>query len=251
MVSRHSAGGDFTSKVRLNYHIMQPFVWQAWFFGKWKGDSVPPTPSSLFFPCSSFKVIMNFEDLVDMDWLSTHEEEPVPEGTTASEISLASLSKLSLEPTPTACLEPTEPPPPDFAMPTTEQIRQLIEIAKKHLAQRDQELQDEVLQKLSQPETVAPDELVIKKSTAERRPSCTEESLEAMAEAEGLDLKKLTPRERRQLRNKISARNFRVRRKGKEKIYLPLFTSTGNISRCCCYILCRIYYCSWAGSWRT
>ncbi|KAI8379018.1 hypothetical protein BD560DRAFT_389307 [Blakeslea trispora] len=38
-------------------------------------------------------------------------------------------------------------------------------------------------------------------------------SLEAYAEADGIDLKKLTPKERRQLRNKISARNFRVRRK--------------------------------------
>lgn len=38
-------------------------------------------------------------------------------------------------------------------------------------------------------------------------------SLEAYAESDGIDIKKLTPKERRQLRNKISARNFRVRRK--------------------------------------
>ncbi|KAI8334804.1 hypothetical protein BC941DRAFT_432201 [Chlamydoabsidia padenii] len=48
-----------------------------------------------------------------------------------------------------------------------------------------------------------------------RRGSLGEEvgSLEAYAASGGIDIKKLTPRERRQLRNKISARNFRVRRK--------------------------------------
>ncbi|KAG2227895.1 hypothetical protein INT45_002133 [Circinella minor] len=38
-------------------------------------------------------------------------------------------------------------------------------------------------------------------------------TLEAYAVSDGIDIKKLTPKERRQLRNKISARNFRVRRK--------------------------------------
>jgi hypothetical protein len=47
-------------------------------------------------------------------------------------------------------------------------------------------------------------------------------SLEAYAEADGIDLKKLTPKERRQLRNKISARNFRVRRKG-NTLFIYLF----------------------------
>ncbi|CAO3629730.1 unnamed protein product [Cunninghamella blakesleeana] len=48
-----------------------------------------------------------------------------------------------------------------------------------------------------------------------RRESITDEvsTLEAYAETDGIDIKKLTPKERRQLRNKISARNFRVRRK--------------------------------------
>jgi hypothetical protein len=52
-----------------------------------------------------------------------------------------------------------------------------------------------------------------------RRGSLGEEvgSLEAYAASGGIDIKKLTPRERRQLRNKISARNFRVRRKGKQR----------------------------------
>ncbi|KAG1078022.1 hypothetical protein G6F42_024471 [Rhizopus arrhizus] len=56
------------------------------------------------------------------------------------------------------------------------------------------------------------------KASAARRDSLasmTEESisLEAYAEADGIDLKKLTPKARRQLRNKLSARNFSVRRK--------------------------------------
>lgn len=63
-----------------------------------------------------------------------------------------------------------------------------------------------------------------------RRGSLGEEvgSLEAYAASGGIDIKKLTPRERRQLRNKISARNFRVRRKGKKRIIhlsLPIRSS--------------------------
>jgi hypothetical protein len=63
------------------------------------------------------------------------------------------------------------------------------------------------------------DEIHTKKytSTSRRSSLLADEvkSLEAYAESDGIDIKKLTPRERRQLRNKISARNFRVRRKGK------------------------------------
>lgn len=40
-------------------------------------------------------------------------------------------------------------------------------------------------------------------------------TLEEYAKSDGIDIKSLTPKERRQLRNKISARNFRVRRKGR------------------------------------
>lgn len=68
-----------------------------------------------------------------------------------------------------------------------------------------------------------PTELSIKSESSKERESSVppEETmtLEVYAAQQGLDIKKLSPKERRQLRNKISARNFRVRRKGKFAAY--------------------------------
>lgn len=170
--------------------------------------------------------------------------------------------------------------PPELMMPSTEHIKQLIEIAKRHLALREQGLRPEDIHGAAaaaaaaatmplfsttptvMPDTVAPESLMklsaaaavamnvdhqpqqqqqpqpqqppmdkktpdVKKQSSTTPPptstrrassvSLSEETmtLEAYAESDGIDIKKLTPKERRQLRNKISARNFRVRRKGK------------------------------------
>ncbi|KAI7876014.1 hypothetical protein K492DRAFT_210642 [Lichtheimia hyalospora FSU 10163] len=161
--------------------------------------------------------------------------------------------------------------PPELMMPSTEHIKQLIEIAKRHLVLREQGLRPEDIHASAaaaaaaatmplftttptvMPDTVAPESLMKlsaaaaaaatintenqpsspmeKKTSDVKKPSNTtppptstrrassvslgEETmtLEAYAESDGIDIKKLTPKERRQLRNKISARNFRVRRK--------------------------------------
>ncbi|KAK4513549.1 uncharacterized protein ATC70_005551 [Mucor velutinosus] len=70
------------------------------------------------------------------------------------------------------------------------------------------------------PDTVSPESLIKSEDTplGNSKRECSHEaevpiSLEAYAETGGIDIKKLTSKERRQLRNKISARNFRVRRK--------------------------------------
>lgn len=72
------------------------------------------------------------------------------------------------------------------------------------------------------PDTVSPESLIKSEDTPldNSKRECSHEaegpiSLEAYAETGGIDIKKLTSKERRQLRNKISARNFRVRRKGR------------------------------------
>lgn len=138
--------------------------------------------------------------------------------------------------------------PPSF--PSTEQIKLLIEAAKKQLALQQQQQEqngaglttvppaqtqitspalDNVVDTLPIT-TVSPDKLIIKQEedkepSQEVKPNVTEmashftrasskmdyDSDEEIHSPE--DIKKMTPKERRQLRNKISARNFRVRRK--------------------------------------
>lgn len=253
---------------------------------------------------------MNFEDIVDMEWVDSH--------TTLDETNefagdyyfdhqpdfLLEQPVTPPQPAQESMLEPEIKMEPIANMPTTEQIKHLIEIAKHQLALREQ-LQQVQAQAQQQSETstqqqqqpadqplfqslsaqqsdiqtaapstifapppppaaVAPattpampalspntitsmdmtlappataaammDSLITDNNAAlapqqslsvdnnkarrDSLASMTEESisLEAYAEADGIDLKKLTPKERRQLRNKISARNFRVRRKGK------------------------------------
>lgn len=233
---------------------------------------------------------MNFEDIVDMDWVETH---------TTSDFS----SEYFFDHQPDFLLEQPLTPPnmsahtiepeikmePIASMPTTEQIKQLIEIAKRQLALREQQHQPVLFQPIIDtsitninaavnetstaapstlfsmppipvlsPTTVATSEITaienattletiskqMNSITSPSSPPMTTSSststtttttnnnnaggrrdslasmpdesisLEAYAEQDGIDLKRLTPKERRQLRNKLSARNFRVRRKG-------------------------------------
>ncbi|KAL9546716.1 hypothetical protein MBANPS3_006523 [Mucor bainieri] len=254
---------------------------------------------------------MNFEDIVDMEWVDSH--------TTLDETNefagdyyfdhqpdfLLEQPVTPPQPAQDAMMEPEIKMEPIANMPTTEQIKQLIEIAKHQLALREQlqqvqaQAQQQVEPSISQQQqqqqqqqpdqplfqslsaqqsdiqtaapstifappppaaavavasttpvmpalspntitstdmTLAPPSAVMmdsitddaalaqslsvdnnnsNKARRDSLASMTEESisLEAYAEADGIDLKKLTPKERRQLRNKISARNFRVRRK--------------------------------------
>jgi hypothetical protein len=171
--------------------------------------------------------------------------------------------------------EPTAATPPspqdqknEIVIPSTEQIKLLIELAKKQLALREQqakaggltpepdtppikleEMPTVKLEELSSttntlsaaevaastsaavaaplslfpptvsiPDTISPESLIKTEKQMRRDSAISEDgpmSLEAYAESDGIDIKKLTSKERRQLRNKISARNFRVRRKGK------------------------------------
>lgn len=173
---------------------------------------------------------MNFEDIVDMDWLNSHTTDSLPSPPTT----LIEDDELMLQ-YPSCTNEydycsPTSVP----IMPTTEQIKQLIELAKRQLALREKLMVENMVISEPTPEpesppptvkleefaTVAPESLV---KTEERRDSfasISDEgpmSLEAYAETDGIDIKKLSSKERRQLRNKISARNFRVRRKGKRR----------------------------------
>ncbi|KAI8376331.1 uncharacterized protein BYT42DRAFT_498232 [Radiomyces spectabilis] len=136
---------------------------------------------------------MEFEDLVDMEWVnahttSTHTTPYIKEEPTYTVFSSQQDSPISTD----------MYPPVHLSLSTIDQIKRLIEIARQHLALRDQ-LQSQWPQD----------------SSVKQEPTLAEDmmSLEAYAESDGIDIKRLTPKERRQLRNKISARNFRVRRK--------------------------------------
>ncbi|KAI8885085.1 hypothetical protein K501DRAFT_332240 [Backusella circina FSU 941] len=200
---------------------------------------------------------MDFEDIVDMDWVNANTTDDKPfssEFYTEQDILLEQPIDLQQQQQQQQQVKMETP----LVMPTTEQIKQLIEMAKRQLALREQEEQTIETSMLTTPSdtttqnttatpvsslfslpqtmvtpnntTIAPESLSMPsptttvdedmemKPTGGRRDSLAsvpEESisLEAYAEADGIDLKKLTPKERRQLRNKISARNFRVRRK--------------------------------------
>ncbi|GAB5591211.1 hypothetical protein Unana1_06111 [Umbelopsis nana] len=145
--------------------------------------------------------------------------------------------------------EETVKPALPSAFPSTEQIKLLIEAAKKQLALQQQQQLTSTTVPPSQTQiatmdnivetmpitTVSPDKLTIKQEAedqdaiAETR-SQTVEMASSTTSSSGRrnskmdydsdeeihtpeDIKKMTPKERRQLRNKISARNFRVRRK--------------------------------------
>jgi hypothetical protein len=163
--------------------------------------------------------------------------------------------------------EETVKPALPSAFPSTEQIKLLIEAAKKQLALQQQQQLTSTTVPPSQTQiatmdnivetmpitTVSPDKLTIKQEAEDQDAisetrSQTVEMASSTTSSSGRrnskmdydsdeeihtpeDIKKMTPKERRQLRNKISARNFRVRRKGKENeetgIYLPGLVSGG------------------------
>ncbi|KAI8638224.1 hypothetical protein BD408DRAFT_423312 [Parasitella parasitica] len=222
---------------------------------------------------------MDFEDIVDMDWLNSHTIDstslPSPPFIKDEDFNMDYQHSFSNQSMTADQLVVQDSDTKDITvMPTTEQIKQLIELAKKQLALREQFANTsnpiiaaeptpepesppnainncmlpaalEPLVKLEDlyksdapsvaaaaattstvtattathiPDTVSPESLIKSEETADnqRRESLHEEgpiSLEAYAETDGIDIKKLTSKERRQLRNKISARNFRVRRK--------------------------------------
>ncbi|ORZ23977.1 hypothetical protein BCR42DRAFT_401961 [Absidia repens] len=275
--------------------------------------------------------MMTFEDIVDMDWLDSHSVKGEPMDlfpndyvdfnhylsndllSPKPEVVSSPPPLLMASPPPSGMLTPTTAtscsaaaalaaatttPPPPLTFPTTEQIKQLIELAKHQLALRASQTnvnntsstdntspsssasndndpcnksqtasssdaavtaplhtttptqhqhqlttlikteQDGTVPSLSRssspPSLISDDnnnDLAIPMDIEEKVPSRTTTinnknnnkkhhlhrddigTLEAYAESDGIDIKKLTPKERRQLRNKISARNFRVRRK--------------------------------------
>jgi hypothetical protein len=230
---------------------------------------------------------MELDEFVDMDWLNSHsstiKDEPFDDSAdpfyymdstfepdfmaqdmvddsalnaldiqSTEEIEIPSLIP-SAEPASTDLVTPSEGKeeivkaalPTTF--PSTEQIKLLIEAAKKQLALQQQQQQpgtippsenqvdttmvNNIVETLPIT-TVSPDKLTIKQeeddeeekapvfsetrsqmTTARRNSKMDYDSDEEIHSPE--DIKKMTPKERRQLRNKISARNFRVRRKGK------------------------------------
>lgn len=217
---------------------------------------------------------MDFEDIVDMDWLNSHTTDPcLPSPPLVLKQEFAEMPSNSTDPSlfntnnnsdPSEFMDYQPSSAKDMlVMPSIEQIKQLIEIAKKQLALREQPAsvssipsninpeptpepesplslptvqETPSLMQLEElfaeenkdndviPETVSPESLIkteemsipeeIKRDLLQEE-SCI--SLESYAETGGIDIKKLSSKERRQLRNKISARNFRVRRKGKKK----------------------------------
>lgn len=289
--------------------------------------TLPPTSFSPFIPIHLYihTFTMNFEDIVDMDWLNSNT-------TSDNTLSPASIQDDQMASFPTAnyctdnalyafsdpslfwpndlssastdlgfkfdlqqqqqqqsgpisavpsdkqtTVQQPESKLPELVMPSTEHIKQLIEIAKQHLALREQQQKLQVQGEPTSftpgalpipalfatgpttpsttvmPNTVSPESLMKgvtgdmdesihngnnnnnnmgdnKKSSSSSSTSSSSSisgtprassvipeetmTLEAYAESDGIDIKKLTPKERRQLRNKISARNFRVRRKG-------------------------------------
>ncbi|CEP20174.1 hypothetical protein [Parasitella parasitica] len=241
---------------------------------------------------------MDFEDIVDMDWLNSHTIDstslPSPPFLKEEDFNMDYQHSFSHPNMSTDQLVIQDADTKDMmVMPTTEQIKQLIELAKKQLALREQfantgnpiiaaeptpepespstaiancmlSASMEPLIKIEDlyksdaaasgsnttvnstststaaattitttttttttvpaapathiPDTVSPESLIKSEDTADnRKRECSHDegpmSLEAYAETDGIDIKKLTSKERRQLRNKISARNFRVRRK--------------------------------------
>ncbi|CAO3686092.1 hypothetical protein G6F70_006308 [Rhizopus microsporus] len=187
---------------------------------------------------------MQFEDIVDMDWLSSDAIDPAltsPETDIFIKqediLDTGLLSPPSSAASTFDCLYPSTT---QLIMPSVEQIKQLIELAKRQLALREQLTPEpdgvpntilsthDSTDTVAIPDTVSPQSLIKHgKSSTKRRASNTSHasmeckieenekllSLETMAEADGIDIKNMSSKERRQLRNKISARNFRVRRK--------------------------------------
>ncbi|CEI94352.1 hypothetical protein RMCBS344292_08564 [Rhizopus microsporus] len=190
--------------------------------------------------------MMNFEDVVNMDWVSNEEVLTPDYSSFFVDQQNNFILDQPLPPLPSQeQQQQQEPVKGEITMHTLEQIKQLIELAKQQLAAREQEIQTAAPSVIFAPpaenkesnennnennnENTAMDTSMkdedaiqdykqfeeeydlIKKGDKHNEETIT--TLEAYAAADGIDLKKLTSKERRQLRNKISARNFRVRRK--------------------------------------
>lgn len=237
---------------------------------------------------------MDFEDIVDMDWLNSHTIDstslPSPPFVKEEDFNMDYQHSFANQNIINDHLVVQDSNTKDMmVMPTTEQIKQLIELAKRQLALREQLVSNPIIAAEPTPEpespptisncmltasieplikiedlyknnthsnntldapttttttpsstintaiaqsttisttstdipdTVSPESLIKSEepfSNSKREYSHEEGpmSLEAYAETDGIDIKKLNSKERRQLRNKISARNFRVRRKGR------------------------------------
>ncbi|KAG0799814.1 hypothetical protein G6F22_002854 [Rhizopus arrhizus] len=110
-----------------------------------------------------------------------------------------------------------------LSAPSFEQIKYLIEIAKQQIILKEQEIQTAdpsiifapppPLKEEEKADENKKGEINTSEQVNDIHSEETVTTLEAYAAADGIDLKKMSPKERRQLRNKISARNFRVRRK--------------------------------------
>ncbi|KAG1339504.1 hypothetical protein G6F62_005761 [Rhizopus arrhizus] len=145
---------------------------------------------------------MDFEDIVDMDWVNTHHP---TELVNSDNIFIKTEDEQDIVSNSTSfdcCYY--EQQQQEIIMPSIEQIKQLIELAKKQLDLKEQQLQ--------QPEpntnTVSPQSLL-----NHEKPSRKNSEPKSQVGDSAVDNKNLSSKERRQLRNKISARNFRVRRK--------------------------------------
>ncbi|CAO3636158.1 unnamed protein product [Mucor hiemalis] len=256
----------FGTPSAYNYLTLFPFLYSLFHF------SFSFSQTKFFVYIHLKQEEMNFEDIVDMDWLNSHTTDSLPSPPTTlvededmmlysndnsnNEFGYADMNNI---------VTPSTTP----VMPTTEQIKQLIELAKRQLALREQQQQQQAAMNhvvISEPTpepdspppatitlkelfpapqpsllnttttTVSPESLIKTEETPMIDMDCTPPtaptdtlagrresfasisdegpmSLEAYAESDGIDIKKLNSKERRQLRNKISARNFRVRRK--------------------------------------
>ncbi|KAI9266014.1 hypothetical protein BY458DRAFT_457630 [Sporodiniella umbellata] len=174
--------------------------------------------------------MMDFEDIMNMDWISNEDTG------SANEYSYFVDQPFILDQpmTPIQSAPPVPIPQEEklesIPMPTLEQLKHLIEAAKLQITMKEQELQTAAPSVIFAPppaeEPTLSDLLSVQSSdgsvknepvTGRNEESVQAEetvtTLEAYAAADGIDLKKLSSKERRQLRNKISARNFRVRRK--------------------------------------
>ena len=161
---------------------------------------------------------MDFEEVVNMDWVSNEE--------------VLGVDNFDNQQNGFLLQEP-------LSAPSFEQIKYLIEIAKQQIILKEQEIQTADPSIIFAPppplkeEEKADENKKGEMNTSEQVNDIHSEetvtTLEAYAAADGIDLKKMSPKERRQLRNKISARNFRVRRKGKHALYLCFINSSTNI----------------------
>ncbi|KAG0749552.1 hypothetical protein G6F57_003380 [Rhizopus arrhizus] len=169
--------------------------------------------------------MMDFEDIFNMDWVSNEEVMNNDFSYFDNQQNNFMLDSNQQQQQEQVLVEPTTVTP----IPTLDQIKHLIEIAKQQIALKEQEMQTAAPSVIFAPPVPVPvednnkddassvqssdDFKSLKNEVNSQHSEETVTTLEAYAAADGIDLKKLSSKERRQLRNKLSARNFRVRRK--------------------------------------